>query len=98
MEKILLRSWWVLLLLLGGYVSYNRAICIKNSEISALSNKLTSMEMEKQKALNIQEDLQLRMNSGSDPAWIELMLMKKLGVVPEGQIKVCFTDNGDSKD
>lgn len=32
----------------------------------------------------------LEINSQSDPAWVELMLMKNLGLVPEGQIKVFF--------
>lgn len=34
--------------------------------------------------------LEEKEKSWSDPAWVELVLMEKLGVVPEGQQKVCF--------
>lgn len=30
-------------------------------------------------------------DSLNDPKWVEMILMKELGVVPEGQIKVYFS-------
>ena len=37
-----------------------------------------------------EEDLQMRIASQNDPAWIEMVLMREIGVVPEGWIKVHF--------
>jgi hypothetical protein len=55
--------------------------------------KLYESELEKKKAdaLNIQKDLQLRVDSQSDPTYIELTLMKGLGLVPEGYKKIYFS-------
>ena len=47
--------------------------------------------MSKEFLLEEKEDLKLQINSQKDPAWIELTLMKGLGLVPEGQLKVYFT-------
>ncbi|MDE3047241.1 MAG: hypothetical protein KGI83_02705 [Verrucomicrobiota bacterium] len=48
------------------------------------------MENEKAQVLQIKEDLQLRIASQNDPAWIEMVLIRELGVVPEGFLKVHF--------
>ena len=40
--------------------------------------------------LQKKEDLVLKVQSQADHAWIEQVLMKELGVVPENQIKVHF--------
>ncbi|MCE2983850.1 MAG: hypothetical protein LW832_09830 [Parachlamydia sp.] len=53
------------------------------------------LQKEKRTALKRQEDLQLQINSQSDPAWIELTLMKGLGLVPEGEQKVYFQKRGE---
>ena len=45
----------------------------------------------KKLALEKQKGLLRQINSQNDPAWIELMLMKEMGLVPEGQTKVFFT-------
>lgn len=48
------------------------------------------MEIELSQALQNKEDLQLRIASQNDPAWIEMVLIRELGVVPEGFLKVHF--------
>lgn len=50
-------------------------------------------EMEKAKCLanDEMEYLELKIASQEDPAWIEMILMRDLGVVPEGYLKVHFT-------
>ena len=45
---------------------------------------------QKENAIYNKEDLTLKISSQSDPSWIEQVLMKELGVVPENQIKVHF--------
>jgi hypothetical protein len=52
---------------------------------------MQELQKERLLALNERDDLMLRLQSESDPAWIEMMLMKELGVVPEGWVKIRFT-------
>lgn len=44
----------------------------------------------KKKASAEQEELMQQINSQSDPLWVQLILMKVLGLVPEGQKKIHF--------
>jgi len=85
------KSAWVWGILFMGFLAFHHAGNKKLQEIALLEKKQAQLEQEKQACLEVQEDLRLCIASRSDPAWIELMLMKNLGVVPEGQIKVHFT-------
>lgn len=51
---------------------------------------MQELESERNLALELKSDLALRIQSQSDPAWVELVLMRDLGVVPEGWLKVHF--------
>ena len=55
-----------------------------------LKRRLQGLELEKQLVLQAREDFLLQIQSQSDPAWIQMTLMKGLGVVPEGQLKIYF--------
>lgn len=55
-----------------------------------LSTRLRDMEQEKLMTSEEQSELNLRLQSETDPAWIEMTLMKELGVVPDGWTKVRF--------
>src|SRR5579872_3081137 len=84
------RSWWVVVFcLITGLVHFHLLKEKKNS-ISLLGLRLEQMEMEKLKALERKDDLELRIASQNDPAWIEMVLIRDLGVVPEGFLKVHF--------
>lgn len=37
-----------------------------------------------------QQELILQIESQTDPAWVEMVLKRNLGLVPEGQVKVYF--------
>ncbi len=89
--KTFFQTCWTVFFLVvcsGIYMQKSRG---RDAAISELSFRL--QETEKMRAIAIQEreDLQLRLQSQSDPAWIEMVLMRDLGVVPEGWIKVQFT-------
>ncbi len=56
-------------------------------KMTALSSEL---ELEMQSALLEKETLALRLASQSDPAWIEQVLLRQMGVVPEGFLKIHF--------
>lgn len=59
-------------------------------EKEALDGALSSLLQEKNAALETQKMLQLTINSQSDPAWIELVLFRELGLVSEGDTKILF--------
>ncbi len=85
------KSWWVVFLGLICCFLYFGSVKEQSSRISSYQNKLSQLKMENKKLALENHDLQLRINSHSDPAWIEQVLMKELGVVPEGKLKVHFT-------
>jgi hypothetical protein len=84
------RSWWVLLFLLLGSIGYNQAIKKKKQEIASLEYRIHEVEKARDLAIAQKEDLLLKIRSEADPDWIELVLMRELGVVPEGSLKVHF--------
>jgi len=92
-EKLFLHSWWVILFVLLCYMFYEQGQKKRSEDYISLSNQLKELNHEKEKAVALQKKLLLQINSQSDPAWIELSLMKGLGLVPEGKEKVYFTDN-----
>lgn len=57
------------------------------SKINASAFKFANSE---KKVLKERADLEMQITSQSDRAWIELLLMKKLGLVPEGYQKITF--------
>lgn len=90
-EKLFIRSWWVILFTFLCFILYEQAEKKRDKDYTKLYEQLMVLQAAKAKALEIQNSLLLQVNSESDPAWIELTLMQRLGLVPEGQIKVFFT-------
>ncbi len=89
-ENLVLRSWWVILFLLLGAIGYNQAIKKKKQDIASLEYRIHEVAKAKKSADSQHEDLLLKIRSQTDPDWIELVLMRELGVVPEGSLKVHF--------
>ena len=85
------KSWWVILIVFSCYIWYGGAIKRKNRAISKIENCIANLEKDKLDIKKKKKNLILRVNSQSDPEWIEMVLMKKLGVVPEGKVKIHFT-------
>ncbi|MGB7977861.1 MAG: hypothetical protein WCF19_01720 [Chlamydiales bacterium] len=84
------RSWWVLFFCAAAAVLHVHFLKEKKNDLRLLSDRLEEMESEKLQALAIHEDLELKIASQTDPAWIEMVLIRDLGVVPEGFFKVHF--------
>lgn len=59
-------------------------------EESALLNQLNGLKIKIEEAKTHQNYLTRQINSQSDPSWIEMVLKKELGMVPEDQIKIYF--------
>lgn len=89
-ELSIIRFWWVIFFCLLCSIFYEQGYNRIESDYSKLKEQLIKLEVEKEKALALQENLLLQLESQSDPAWVEMLLMKGLGVVPEGQTKVFF--------
>ncbi len=81
--------WVSIFCLITGF-AYFQSMKEKRAAIRELSFRLEEMGKEKCLALQDKEELHLRIASQDDPAWIEMVLMHGLGVVPEGWLKVHF--------
>ncbi len=96
-ESMFFKSWWVILFFLICYIIYDQAHYRWKQEYYKLEETLHVLKVERVKAIKEQKMLIAQINSQSDHAWIELTLMKGLGVIPKGQKKVYFSPKGQIK-
>ena len=89
-EEMFLRSWWVILFMLICYMFFEQSLRHRDAEYVKLYQQLIELRETRKIAQEENAKLMMHINSQSDPAWIELTLMKGLGLVPEGQTKVYF--------
>ncbi len=89
-DHLFIRSWWVIAFIFACAIFYEQGLKEREHLYKQLTEQLIILQREKQQAFTQQQNLQLQINSQSDLAWIELTLMKGLGLVPEGQQKVYF--------
>lgn len=89
-SSLLVKNGGVLLFLAACGLIYFNAVRKKNELISVLNERRSELVGEIAQLKQERDDLTLQVNSQSDPAWIQLTMMKGLGVVPEGQLKVYF--------
>lgn len=89
-EEVFLRSWWVILVLLLCFGFYEREHKKRNGISAVLNAQKNELQHKRTKALEKNEYLLMQINSLADPAWTELILIKELGLVPEGQTKIFF--------
>jgi hypothetical protein len=83
-------NWWVILFFAGSAGVYWQGICEKESIYHDLQTRMSTAQEQLCFASFEREELLRQIRSQSDPEWIELVLMKRLGLVPEGQTKVYF--------
>jgi hypothetical protein len=86
----LFRSWWVIAFMLLCLVLYEQSLKNRESQRLQLKQQWKQLQIDKKSELAKQKDLKLQINSQSDPAWVELILMKGLGLVPENTTKIYF--------
>ncbi len=84
------RSGWFFLFLAAAALFYFYFIREKNRTYTEMTVQLRSLEKERAEALKAHSDLLLQIQSQSDPAWVEMVLKRNLGMVREGQVKVYF--------
>lgn len=83
-------SWWAVVFVLLCGLIYLHALRQKDRSYQELARQFRTLEQEKTAALADQEDLLSQISSQSDPAWVEMILKRNLGLVPEDQVKVYF--------
>ena len=84
------RSWWMIAFVALCGVLYLHGVKQKNMVYQEMAERLQILEKEKALALAEKEELLLQIKSQSDPAWVEMVLKRNLGLVSEGQTKVYF--------
>lgn len=89
-EKAFKNWWWVILFAISSLLLFEHGLKKRNQEFNKLYKQWHEWKKLEEEALVKQENLLLQINSQSDPAWVELILIKRLGVVPEGKTKVFF--------
>lgn len=94
MAEFFMRSAWVILFIVGCGIIYERSIISLDSDYQQLMTQYLLLQNEHEEALALKTELSAKVNSHSDPAWVELTLMRVLGLAPEGQVKVLFKDEG----
>lgn len=81
---------WVVLFLVVAALFYVQGMQKKEVEHLRLKEKISVLEAERDKVVAEKDELELEIKSEDDPKWVELMLKKNLGLVPEGETKVYF--------
>jgi cell division protein FtsL len=89
-HDVFFRSWWAMAFILGCIILYEQGLKKRDHLYRQLNEQSITLLKEKGEALREQQNLQLQINSQDDFAWMELTLMKVLGLVPESQQKVFF--------
>ena len=84
------RGWWTVLAILFCYGFYLHGMHKKQELFAELKENVDLLEKQLYSAIETREDLLLQMDSQHDPAWIEMLIKKHLGMVPYGQTKIYF--------
>src|SRR5580692_389483 len=90
LEELFVNSWWVIVFMLFCYLFYEQGLKKRERDITKLNEHFQALKKEKEEALSLRYMLTMQINSQSDPGWVEMTLMKGLGLNPEGQTKVHF--------
>lgn len=91
-DALVIRSWWVVAFTLSCYALYERASSNQSEAYSLIASQYAQCLEEQQRAEARFLRLQRQVESQNDPRWVEMTLMKELGMVPKGQTKVYFKD------
>lgn len=91
-QELFIKSWWVWTFAIACFGLYEQASMKVARDITALDKEILSLEEQIVAASEKKQYLTLQQESFSDPAWIELTLIRVLGMVPEGYTKIYYKD------
>lgn len=91
MQKTLFNWWLPIFFALAAFAWYEWG----DEQYSLLhrqfNSKLHLLQQKKEAHLVLQAALLQQVNSQSDPEWVEMVLIRQLGLLPEGHEKVFFS-------
>lgn len=91
-------SWWWVAFCVGAlYLVYSQAAREKVRSFDQLQGRLFELRVLRERLIAENEDLEMKLQSQSDPQWIELVLKRRLGLTGEGQTKVLFNRENESR-
>ena len=91
LEELVLNSWWLILcILIGGFV-YDRAIHELRKEELRLQKRASELREKIFLADKKQKELRLHIQHWNSPSVIESALICRLGLIPQGSTKECFS-------
>ncbi len=90
-------AWWVFVFLFACLIFYERSLQERELLYQKLTEQLAMLQADKQKALFTQQNLRMQIDSQNDPVWLELTLLRVLGLVPEDQQKIYFSSSPDTE-
>lgn len=93
----IVESWWVAVLAILCLGLYEQGAKVLEKEITLFQHQANDLQQKIILARDLQKELKLQVTSQSDPAWIELVLIKNLGLVPEGCKKIYYTTSETKK-
>lgn len=83
-------SWWLALLAAFLLIAHERGVVDQNRRMEAVSEQLSQLNKRREELACEQRYLQAQLTHGADPAWMERVLMKHLGLAPKGYRRVHF--------
>lgn len=91
-RELIVRAWWVWVCAVFAFGLRERAVKSISEEMVILSHRAQQLSFEIAEKEASQKILALQLASRDDPAWIELTLIRHLGLVPEGYTKIYLQD------
>lgn len=95
-QNLLMQWGWTIVVLFVCIGIYERGNAHYQGQITELQSQLAALKEEIAVAIKKREMLARKVNSQSDPWWVELTLLKGLGLVPEGQSKFIFAEKNQA--
>jgi len=89
-EAFVTQSWWMFVVLFVALGLYCEGMRRKAAVEEKMLQESSTLSQSITKAQGAKAQLELEIASLSDPEWVEQILKRKLGVVPEKQTKVYF--------
>jgi hypothetical protein len=90
MRSQMLSYWWLALFALFSFSLYEQGAYKVERAIKRLDVVKNDLEASLKLKEAARDQLRREVGSQSDPAWVELTLMRRLGLVPEGYTKIYF--------
>lgn len=87
LEVLFFSTWWIIAIFVLSFCLFERGSSSVNHDLTQLNKHIEELKQEGAAAREIYSRLHERLASFEDPAWIELLLIKNLGLVPKGYHK-----------